>query len=81
MGNPSNASAADPDNYLMKKPEYALSYNRDNGRPNWVSWHLTTDWAGVASRTDTFRPDPEVRPSGTASASSTFPAPASTAAT
>ena len=32
-----------PDNYLMEKPEYALSYNRDLGRPNWVSWHLSTN--------------------------------------
>jgi hypothetical protein len=33
MGNPSNAtpSALDPNNYLMEKPTYALSYNRDKG--------------------------------------------------
>ena len=35
------ASIGDPNNYLMEKPEYALSYNRDLGRPNWVSWHLS----------------------------------------
>src|SRR4051812_5193621 len=62
MGNPSGAIADvnQPGNYLMSKPEYALSYNRDNGRPNWVSWHLTTDWFGTLTRADTFRADPQV---------------------
>ncbi|HEX8336188.1 MAG TPA: carboxypeptidase regulatory-like domain-containing protein, partial [Pyrinomonadaceae bacterium] len=44
MGNPSNA-VADVNqftNYLMEKPQYALSYHRDRGIPNWVSWHLDT---------------------------------------
>ena len=62
MGNPSGATADvnTPDNYLMMKPEYALSYNRDMGRPNWVSWHLTPEWFGTLARVDTFRADPEV---------------------
>ena len=48
-----------PNNYLISKPEYAESYSRDLGRPNWVSWHLTSAWTtGVGPRTDTFRPDP-----------------------
>ncbi len=64
MGNPSSAipSFATPNNYLMEKPEYALSYNRDHGTANWVSWHLTDEWAGTGSRTDTFRPDPALPP-------------------
>ena len=35
MGNPTGAAAdiSQPNNYLMSKPEYALSYNRDLGRP------------------------------------------------
>lgn len=61
MGNPSGANS-DPDNYLMMKPEYALSYNRDLGRPNWVSWHLSDEWIGTLVRADTFRPDPQVPP-------------------
>ncbi len=64
MGNPSGAvpDVNEPDNYLMSKPEYALSYNRDLGRPNWVSWHLDDRWAqaGALVRVDTFRPDPAV---------------------
>jgi endonuclease G, mitochondrial len=64
MGNPSEAVAdvLSPNNYLMMKPEYALSYNRDRGGPNWVSWHLTDEWVGNLSRVDTFRPDPAVPP-------------------
>lgn len=64
MGNPSGAVAdvSQPNNYLMSKPEYALSYNRDLGRPNWVSWHLTPEWFGTLARVDTFRPDPAVPP-------------------
>jgi DNA/RNA endonuclease G (NUC1) len=62
MGNPSNAVADvnQPDNYLMLKPTYALSYNRDKGTPNWVSWHLDSSWYGTLSRVDTFRADPAV---------------------
>jgi DNA/RNA endonuclease G (NUC1) len=64
MGNPSGAVAdvSQWNNYLMSKPEFALSYNRDSGRPNWVSWHLTPEWYGTLARLDTFRPDPAVPP-------------------
>jgi endonuclease G len=66
MGNPTGAVADinQPNNYLMSKPEFAMSYNRDLGRPNWVSWHLTDAWIPVnhPSRVDTFRPDPAVPP-------------------
>ena len=64
FGNPSNAVAdlSQPDNYLMEKPSFSLSYNRDKGTPNWVSWHLETAWTGNLPRTDTFRADPAVSP-------------------
>ena len=59
MGNPSNAvtDVNLPLNYLMEKPQYCLSYNRDDRRPNWVSWHLDTSWLGSTPRQDDFRPD------------------------
>lgn len=59
MGNPSGAvaNAGFPTNYLMEKTQYAMSYHRDNGRPNWVSWHLATSWLGTTPRQDDFRPD------------------------
>lgn len=62
MGNPNDATADinQPNNYLMEKPEFALSYNRDKGTPNWVSWHLSDEWIGSLARNDTFRADPAV---------------------
>ena len=64
MGNASGAvfDLNVPNNYLMEKPEFALSYNRDRGTPNWVSWHLDDSWIGTLTRFDTFRPDPAVPP-------------------
>jgi len=59
MGNPSNAitNVNQPNNYLMEKPQYSMSYSRDNGEPNWVSWHLDTSWLGSTPRQDDFRAD------------------------
>jgi endonuclease G len=59
MGNPSNATTnvGQPLNYLMEKPQYAMSYNRDNGEANWVSWHLDSSWLGSAPRQNDFRND------------------------
>jgi endonuclease G, mitochondrial len=63
LGNPSAAiaSADSADNYLISKPQYALSYNRDKGIPNWVSWQLNAAWLGTLPRppfaTDTSLPD------------------------
>lgn len=59
MGNPSGAvtSTSFPFNYLMEKSTYALSYHRDDRRPNWVSWHLDSSWLGSTPRQDDFRPD------------------------
>jgi endonuclease G, mitochondrial len=59
MGNPSGA-VSDPYyywNYLMVKTQYTLSYHRDRGTPNWVSWHLDPTWLGSAPRQDDFRSD------------------------
>ena len=57
MGNPSGAvtNTANFDNYLMLKTQYALSYHRDRGTPNWVSWHLDSTWLGSTPRQDDFR--------------------------
>lgn len=57
LGNPSHASTTDPNNYLMIKPQYAISYNRDKGIPNWVSWQLNQSWLGTVDRRNDFRPD------------------------
>ena len=65
FGNPSGATA-DPinffENYLMTKPQYALSYNGTRGTPNWTSWHLDQTWLGSAPRQDDFRNDTTLPP-------------------
>jgi DNA/RNA endonuclease G (NUC1) len=66
MGNPSGAvtDVNTPLNYLMMKPQYALSYNNDKGTANWTSWHLDSTWVtGVTDRLDDFRPDDTLPPS------------------
>ena len=65
MGNPSGAvtSTTVPTNYLMQKTCYSLSYNRDRGTANWVSWHLDPTWLGSAARCDCFASDASL-PSG-----------------
>lgn len=59
LGNPSSATPTSitPDNYLMVKNQYALSYNRSKGTANWASWQLNQSWLGDADRQNNFRPD------------------------
>ena len=60
MGNPSGAvtdATSSPNNYLMVKTQYTLSYSRDKGKPNWVSWHLSSAWLGSTARQDNFAAD------------------------
>ena len=59
-GNPSNANLKDTNNYLLEKPQYALSYNCSEGIPNWVSWQLDRSWLGTVDRSDDFRPDSDL---------------------
>lgn len=56
LGNPSGANENDPDNYLIVRKQYALSYNDDAGHANWVSWNLREDDMGVVERGQ-FAPD------------------------
>ena len=65
LGNPSGATTdpIDRSNYLLVKPQYALSYNDATGTPNWVSWRITAADLGDAPRTREFDPD-EVLPAG-----------------
>jgi endonuclease G len=65
LGNPSGAvaSTAYPTNYLLTKTQYTMSYNRDQGKPNWVSWHLSSAWLGSTARQDNFAADATL-PSG-----------------
>jgi endonuclease G len=71
LGNPSDAKsdASDPENYLIDRLQYALSYSRSHGKPNWVSWHLNSSSLGSVRRTGRFLVDtslptgwPEIEP-------------------
>lgn len=59
LGNPDNATAnaANANNYLLPNKYYVISYNRQKGLANWVSWRLVKNSFGDASRQNDFRPD------------------------
>jgi endonuclease G, mitochondrial len=60
MGNPSGATVDInfPHNYLLDKPQFCASYDRDRGIPNWTSWQLNSAWCnGPGVRTDPYGPD------------------------
>ncbi|NUN68150.1 MAG: DNA/RNA non-specific endonuclease [Bacteroidetes bacterium] len=59
MGNPDGAepSAAAQRKYLMMKEQFALSYDRMTGIPNWVAWHTDSSWLGEVRRSNDFRAD------------------------
>jgi endonuclease G, mitochondrial len=65
VGNPSNATtnaATSPNNYLLVKPQYVISYNNSKHVPNWASWQLNKAWTGTLPRRNDFRPDTSLPP-------------------
>ncbi|RYG62776.1 hypothetical protein EON80_22485, partial [bacterium] len=58
LGNPTSAGQS-PDNYLLERPQYSMSYNRTKGGPNWVAWHTDASDLGDTER-GKFVPDPEL---------------------
>ncbi|WOD40043.1 DNA/RNA non-specific endonuclease [Nodosilinea sp. E11] len=57
LGNPSQAATTNPNNYLIQRDQYVLSYNRDRNGLNWASWEVDAAWLGSVGRQDNFRPD------------------------
>ncbi len=59
LGNPSGAisSVVAMNNHLIVHPQYAFAYDNSRGQANWVSWHLSMAWRGLAERCDCFEPD------------------------
>ncbi|MBC5772700.1 DNA/RNA non-specific endonuclease [Pontibacter sp. KCTC 32443] len=59
LGNPSGAKTDVTfiNNYLLQKSQFVMSYSRDKGTANWVSWHLDESWLGSTPRQDDFRAD------------------------
>jgi endonuclease G, mitochondrial len=62
MGNPSQATSSpgNAENYLVARPQYALSYSKAKGIPNWVAWELNATWLGDAHRVGKFAPDEDL---------------------
>lgn len=62
MGNPSQATSSpgNAENYSIARPQYALSYSKSKGIPNWVAWELNESWLGDAHRVGKFAPDDEL---------------------
>ena len=59
LGIPTDADNSD--DYILKRPQYVLSYNRYRNTANWVSWNLNAAWFGTTGRTQTrFSPDPDL---------------------
>ena len=57
FGNPSNAGKANPDNWLIERSQYTLSYSQSRNVLNWASWRVDNRWLGQTDRQDNFRPD------------------------
>ncbi|MEO8650584.1 MAG: DNA/RNA non-specific endonuclease [Acidobacteriota bacterium] len=59
FGNPSSAKAnpSDPDNYLVVKSTFILSYNDRRGTANWVAWQTTKADLGERLARGDFQPD------------------------
>jgi endonuclease G len=57
MPSPAKKDQDEREGYLIKRPQYVLSYNAGKLIPNWVSWRLVKDDIGRASR-GPFEPDP-----------------------
>lgn len=74
LGNPSNSttSLSNPNNYLLIKTQYCMSYNNSKGGPNWVSWHMSNAWKGPAPRCDCFSLDNQLPSSFFRAGSSSF---------
>lgn len=60
FGTPTDADASD--DYIISRPQYTLSYNRNRNDPNWVSWNLNASQFGGSGRCDCFSADPALPP-------------------
>lgn len=56
FGTPTDADASD--DFIITRPQYTISYNKNRDDPNWVAWNLNATQVGSASRCDCFMADP-----------------------
>ncbi|MBL4636330.1 MAG: DNA/RNA non-specific endonuclease, partial [Kofleriaceae bacterium] len=57
LGMPTNASKSSPENFLLARNQYVLSYSKTRKTPNWVSWTMRFSDLSGTSRHDSFRAD------------------------
>jgi endonuclease G, mitochondrial len=48
LGFPKDADSSD--DYIIRRPQYCVSYNYKREEPNWVSYELNADWYGDVAR-------------------------------
>lgn len=60
FGDPTNASKSDPNDLLIRRDQYVLSYNESRGTPNWVSYELDARQFGSEDRCNCFSADPDL---------------------
>jgi DNA/RNA endonuclease G (NUC1) len=58
FGDPTPASAATPNDFLIARPQYVISYNQSRGTPNWVAYELDNRQFGAEDRCNCFTADP-----------------------
>ena len=58
FGAPTDNNASD--DFIIRRNGYALSYNRNHGIPNWVSYNLDASQFGTEDRCNCFTNDPAV---------------------
>ncbi|MGI8508741.1 MAG: DNA/RNA non-specific endonuclease [Gemmatimonadaceae bacterium] len=60
FGTPTDADASD--DYIITRPQYTISYNKNRDDPNWVAWNLNATQLGSTARSNAFSPDPALPP-------------------
>lgn len=56
FGTPTDQNASD--DFVVRRPQFAASWNRFRGQPNWVAYNLEATHRGSAPRCDCFTTDP-----------------------
>lgn len=60
FGDPTPASAATPNDFLISRPQFVISYNQSRGTPNWVAYELDNRQFGSEDRCNCFTSDPNL---------------------
>jgi DNA/RNA endonuclease G (NUC1) len=60
FGDPTPASASTPNDFLITRTQYVISYNQSRGTPNWVAYELDNRQFGAEDRCNCFTADPNL---------------------